>query len=348
MMAVHDLLQVVEALQDAGVGFWLDGGWGVDALVGEQTREHSDVDIALDRADLQQAESALDQLGYRHAAAVQPGLPARLVLTAEHDRQIDLHPLQIDPAGNGWQRLSASGSAWACYPADGLSATGTVAGRPVPCLSPQLQARFHLGYAMTDRDAHDLGLLSERFGVPLPPPGGDEADALRPPRWADGVGVKSRPVTSTLLLICGLPGAGRTTLEKRLEGDRRALRFTPDEWIARLLPEPFDRVELDRLRDPMEALLWDVAAQVLGFDVDVTLDFGFWARAEREDYRARAAALGAHSEVCFLDTPREELRRRLSLRNAALPAGTFCVEEADLDAWFGVFEPPTPDELRVR
>jgi len=160
--------------------------------------------------------------------------------------------------------------------------------------------------------------------------------------------VKSRPSHFDSSLDLRTSWGGRTTLEKRLEGDRRALRFTPDEWIARLLPEPFDRVELDRLRDPMEALLWDVAAQVLGFDVDVILDFGFWARAEREDYRARAAALGAHSEVCFLDTPREELRRRLSLRNADLPAGTFCVEEADLDAWFGVFEPPTPDELRVR
>jgi predicted kinase len=77
----------------------------------------------------------------------------------------------------------------------------------------------------------------------------------------------------------------------------------------------------------------------------VVLDFGFWGRGEREDYRARAAALGARTEVRYLDVPRDELVRRLTVRNAALPPDTFRVEISDLDLWSGLLEVPTPDEL---
>jgi predicted kinase len=153
---------------------------------------------------------------------------------------------------------------------------------------------------------------------------------------------------ATLFLICGLPGAGKTTLAKRIERERPALRFSPDEWIAPLLADSLDQMELDRLRSPMEALQWEIAARVLALGVDVILDWGFWGKEERRDYRRRAEALGARVEVCYLDVEREELWARLSKRNADLPPGTFVVTEAQLNLWHSWFQPPSADELEER
>src|SRR3982750_152144 len=115
----------------------------------------------------------------------------------------------------------------------------------------------------------------------------------------------------TLHLMVGLPCAGKTTLAKRIERERPCLRLTPDEWIARLFGADVALDVLDAARDPMEALLWDVAAAVLKLGGDVILDFGFWSRAERDDYRARAAALGARCVVHYCDVAEAELLRRL-------------------------------------
>lgn len=149
----------------------------------------------------------------------------------------------------------------------------------------------------------------------------------------------------TLYLICGLPGAGKTTLARQIETTRRALRLCPDEWIDRLLADPNDSAELDRLRDPVEQIQWDLAKRALALGVDVVLEFGFWSRAERDFFRSEAEALGARVELHYLDVPREELLARLARRNANLPPGTFRVTEQQLDEWLRVFEPPAPDEF---
>lgn len=94
--------------------------------------------------------------------------------------------------------------------------------------------------------------------------------------------------------------------------------------------------------------MWRVAARALALDVNVVLDFGFWSQNEREEFRGRAASLGAGSEVCFLDVQHQELLRRLAARNAALPADAFPVSETDLRRWSQVFEPPTREELTPR
>ncbi len=145
----------------------------------------------------------------------------------------------------------------------------------------------------------------------------------------------------TLILMCGLPGAGKTTLAKQLEQSRPALRLTPDEWMVPLFSTGHDEPK----RAVLEALMWDVAARALRLGVDVILDFGFWGRDERAGFRERAAALGARTEVKFLDVARDELIRRLAIRNAALTPDTFRVEAADLQVWAGLFEAPTADEL---
>ncbi|MCS5712908.1 AAA family ATPase [Candidatus Berkiella aquae] len=145
----------------------------------------------------------------------------------------------------------------------------------------------------------------------------------------------------TLYLICGLPGAGKTTFAKMLEIEKNALRLTPDEWMSRIVGDGYDEAK----RAVVEQIQWEIAARVLSLGVNAILDYGFWGRSERDDYRARAKAHGARTKVCFLDVSREELLKRLSERNASLPEDTFKVDEAQLDLWSSWFQKPTQDEL---
>lgn len=148
----------------------------------------------------------------------------------------------------------------------------------------------------------------------------------------------------TLYLITGLPGSGKTTLARQLEDECSALRLTQDEWIARLYGNDLSRSALSSARDPVEAVQWTVATRALAVGCNVILDWGLWFRAERENYRAGGEAVGATVELVFLDVAHSELWRRISRRNADLPAGTFAVDRAEFDLWCTLFEPPAPDE----
>lgn len=160
-------MQILERLEPWGVTAWVDGGWGIDALLGMQTRPHADLDLVVARSDCGLVQAALEPLGLIHDTWVKPGLPARIVLRTDRGHQVDLHPVLVDELGNGWQPLGAD--AWAEYPAEGLAALGSIAGREVRCLSPELQLRHHLGYPLGDEDRHDLRLLARHCGVAIPP-----------------------------------------------------------------------------------------------------------------------------------------------------------------------------------
>jgi lincosamide nucleotidyltransferase A/C/D/E len=140
----------------------LDGGWGVDALLGEQTRDHDDVDVVIARRDAHNVRDLLGRLGFAHDATAWPGLPARLVLRDSRGRQVDVHLIVRDTAGNGWQQLDDG--TWGLYDANGLDAAGEIAGR-VRCISAELQLRHHRGYEWTDNDRADMTRLGERFGL---------------------------------------------------------------------------------------------------------------------------------------------------------------------------------------
>ena len=150
---------------------------------------------------------------------------------------------------------------------------------------------------------------------------------------------------STLFLICGLPGAGKTTLAKELEESEPALRLCPDEWIQPILSDPNNRQEMDRLRGHIEAIQWELAKHSLSLGVHVILEFGFWSKQERANFRKEAEAIGAKVRLIYLDVEPHELWKRLEKRNANLPKGSFHVEKNELLDWVQLFEAPTSDEF---
>jgi predicted kinase len=148
--------------------------------------------------------------------------------------------------------------------------------------------------------------------------------------------------------MVGLPCSGKTTLALKLETERSALRLTPDEWQVRLFGQDAEEPEHDVRHTLIETMLWNIASRALVLGTNVILDFGFWAREEREDFRLRAKQLGASSEVHFLDVPQEELIRRLAVRNSQLLQGSFHIPEDMMKPWIASFQRPTPDELERR
>ena len=144
-MRANDVAEVIRALGDAGVEVWVEGGWGVDALVGEESRPHKDVDLLVGPDDVEALVSWLDAQGFRLVV----GEPAAGLWRDDAGRGIDLRATDdVDP---GW-----------------LSGTGTIGGLAVRCLTPWAQMALHAGYEPSANDRHDVELLHRTFGVPLP------------------------------------------------------------------------------------------------------------------------------------------------------------------------------------
>jgi len=159
------LVELLLWFEGAGIEVWLEGGWGVDALLETQTRAHKDVDIILRVSDV----PALRELLSSRAFSEQPGgTPSNFVLAHPSGLEVDVHAVTFAPNGDGIYRM-ANGADWA-FPAEGFGGRGAVNGRAVRCLSPDIQVLCHAhGYVPVEKDLHDMELLQQRFGVELPP-----------------------------------------------------------------------------------------------------------------------------------------------------------------------------------
>ncbi len=162
-MSATEVTRVLAALESAGVAVWVDGGWGVDALCHEQLRPHDDLDIVVGMEDVPTVEALLRDAGYTHQEG---DAPLSLMVVDAAGRQVDVHPVTFDRVGDGLYQMP--GGTWT-YSADGLAGTGSIGGRIVRCLTPQLQMRAHAGYELTERDREEIRLLHERFGGDPPP-----------------------------------------------------------------------------------------------------------------------------------------------------------------------------------
>jgi len=166
MMTAEDVAQTLDRLDRAGVEAWLDGGWAVDAAVGEQSRPHLDLDLIVALDDVPAMVEGLGQDGYE---LVRGELASNFVLRDASGREVDVHPVRFDDAGDGIYRME-NGDDWV-FPAIGFTGVGRVGGRRVRCLTPEVQVLCHsTGYEPEEDDVRDMLLLHDRLGIPLLPP----------------------------------------------------------------------------------------------------------------------------------------------------------------------------------
>ena len=143
-----------------------------------------------------------------------------------------------------------------------------------------------------------------------------------------------------LILICGLPGSGKTTYAKELAPQVPAVRLSPDEWKHDLGIDYYD----EQRRVQLEDRLWRLGQELLTLGQSVILENGFWARQERDELRLSARELGVPVELHYLEAPVEELWRRLALRNDEARPGAAPIKREDLQEWALQFEAPDAAE----
>jgi len=142
-----------------------------------------------------------------------------------------------------------------------------------------------------------------------------------------------------LIIVCGLPGSGKTTLAKELEGRLRAIRFSPDEWMDALSLDVYD----EERRGKIEALQWKFGQELLALGLTVIIEWGTWGRSERDILRLGARALGAAVELHYLAAPADVLFDRIQRRRLENPP----IERDALSRWCEMFQVPTPEEMAL-
>ncbi len=164
-MRAESAVNLLRLFETAGIDVWLDGGWAVDAALGEQTRSHKDLDIILQCKDLPLLREILGTRGFRDKEG---GTESNFVLVDGHGLEVDVHAIVFDESGNGVYRMENGENS--IFPVAGFTGRGEILGSSVRCLSPEVQVLCHAhGYVPKEKDLRDMELLEARFGVELPP-----------------------------------------------------------------------------------------------------------------------------------------------------------------------------------
>jgi len=158
-MSGDSVVQLLQLFDQHGIEVVVDGGWGVDALLGEQTRVHTDLDIALEHKDVPKLRALLEAGGYRDVPR-DDTRDSNFVMGDEHGHEVDFHSHTFDTHGKLVFGVE--------YPLDSLTGTGSIQGHPVTCISAEWMVKFHAGYELDEDDYHDVSALCKRFGIALP------------------------------------------------------------------------------------------------------------------------------------------------------------------------------------
>ncbi len=151
--------------------------------------------------------------------------------------------------------------------------------------------------------------------------------------------IAARPL---LVILCGLPGSGKTTIARPLERETGAVRFCTDEWMAALGVDLFDE-----MRDNLQRRLDELWKELLARGQSVILEDGSWKREERDSLRRVAKTLDATTEMHYFDLEFDELWRRLEVRNTTMPYGTAPITRELLQECLLRFERPNEAELAL-
>ena len=163
-MTADEVVELYNQLASLGVKIWIDGGWGVDALLEKQTRPHEDVDIVIQQKDLLILRQLLESQGYQDV----PRDDTRdwnFVLGDDQGRLVDVHVIVFDDQRNGIYGPAERG---VMYPAQSLIGTGVIAHQKVRCITAEYLVEFHTGYELQESDYRDVSALCAKFGIDLP------------------------------------------------------------------------------------------------------------------------------------------------------------------------------------
>ena len=158
-MKAADVITIIELLNSNEVEVYLDGGWCVDALVGVQTREHLDLDIALPHRFDKKLRALLKQKGFVELN-LSYSWECNYVLKNSTGLLVDVHTYELNEAGYNIFGVP--------YEAVHLTGFGSINGYKVKCISAEWTMKFHTGYDLDENDYHDVLVLSQKFGLPIP------------------------------------------------------------------------------------------------------------------------------------------------------------------------------------
>lgn len=149
----EDLMTVIQFMENSGILYWIDGGWGVDILAGQQTREHRDIDIDFDAEHTEKLLEMLLKYGYKIDTDWRP---VRIELYSDQYGYVDIHPFILHEDGTSKQADLEGG--WYQFEKDYFGQT-VFEGKTIPCISLKGQKIFHTGYKLRDKDKHDIAIL---------------------------------------------------------------------------------------------------------------------------------------------------------------------------------------------
>ena len=158
-ITAQDAIELLDLIESVEIEAYVDGGWGVDALLHRQTRPHLDLDIALPYRDLPLLRRLLIISGFVQIPT-DDTWEHNFVVQDERLRRIDVHSYILDEDGNNIGGVAYSGRH--------LTGTGLIGDRRVRCIPVDSMIEFHLGYEADDEDYLDVIALCEAFGRPLP------------------------------------------------------------------------------------------------------------------------------------------------------------------------------------
>jgi lincosamide nucleotidyltransferase A/C/D/E len=166
MIRAEEVIDLYQSLSGHDVQVWLTGGWGIDALLQEQTRPHKDLDILVLVDDVLRMRDLLGNAGYGlkeiwsenrwDVDSRSAEIPTAFVLQDAEGREVDVHAMRLDHQENG---IPAWAAEEIVFTREDLAGEGVIAGVAVRCISPDLQALLHTGYDLPDEQARDLELL---------------------------------------------------------------------------------------------------------------------------------------------------------------------------------------------